>query len=137
MKVVIVLAAIVAVAWSQVDAPIPYSFNYISNTEDGGSGSHQESGDGAGKVTGSYSVADLEGHNRVVEYVADENGFRATIRTNEPGTANINPADVIVESSAPEAAGAPTYSLGVATAPRVAQPARPSRTRYVLVPVTD
>jgi len=146
MKVFIVLAAIFAVALSQADVPNPYSFNYMSNTEDGGSSSHQEEGDGNGRVSGSYSVTDLEGHNRVVEYVADEGGYRATVRTNEPGTANINPADVIMESSAPEAGASPTFTSGgggaVAPArvspPRgAAPPSRGAGTRYVLVPATD
>lgn len=67
-------------------APIPYSFTYEAPTEDGGSSSRTESGDGAGRVEGSYTVNDLEGNSRVVEYIADEGGFRVTnLRTNEPG----------------------------------------------------
>lgn len=67
--------------------PIPYSFTYEAPTEDGGSSSRSESGDGAGRVEGSYTVNDLEGNSRVVEYIADEGGFRVTnLRTNEPGT---------------------------------------------------
>lgn len=66
--------------------PIPYSFTYEAPTEDGGSSSRTESGDGAGRVEGSYTVNDLEGNSRVVEYVADEGGFRVlALRTNEPG----------------------------------------------------
>ena len=34
----------------------------------------------------------------MVEYVADAAGYRATVKTNEPGTANANPADVQVSS---------------------------------------
>ncbi|XP_054708871.1 cuticle protein 10.9-like [Uloborus diversus] len=141
MKVFIVLALVAVAAAQYADpnaVPIPYSFGYTSATEDGGSSGHQESGDGAGRVTGSYTVQDLEGHVRTVEYVADEAGFRATIRTNEPGTANQNPADVIMESSAPESAGAPVYSLGGGgAAPQPAAAARGQGVRYVLVPSTD
>lgn len=36
--------------------------------------------------TGSYGYTDAYGVYRKVDYVADENGFRATIRSNEPGT---------------------------------------------------
>lgn len=37
-----------------------------------------------------------------VSYVADENGFRAKVETNEPGTANEDPASVLVKSHAAE-----------------------------------
>lgn len=79
--------------------PNPYQFSY-SSPSIGGESSHQESGDGSGRVQGSYSVVNEDGSTRVVEYVADEYGFRPTIRTNEPGTANLNPADVNIESTA-------------------------------------
>lgn len=39
---------------------------------------------------------------RVVKYVADENGFRADVDTNEPGTKSDNPADVSFKSAAVE-----------------------------------
>ena len=38
--------------------------------------------------TGSYGYVDSYGIYRQVDYVADKDGFRATIKTNEPGTAN-------------------------------------------------
>lgn len=63
--------------------------------------SRSEQGDGNGAVTGSYSLAEADGRQRIVEYVADAAGFRATVKTNEPGTANANPADVEMQSSAP------------------------------------
>ncbi|KFM64845.1 Cuticle protein 10.9, partial [Stegodyphus mimosarum] len=127
--------------------PIPYSFNYVAEGEDGGSSSHQESGDGAGRVSGSYSVNDLEGHARLVEYVADKNGFRANIRSNEPGIISAAPADDVIESAAGSSgavapAPARVYSAPVA-APVVrpiqpaAQPASRSGIRYVLVPEND
>lgn len=46
------------------------------------------------------SYTDPFGTFRVVEYIADENGFRASIRTNEPGIGkadNGDPASVIYE----------------------------------------
>ena len=82
--------------------PNPYQFSYSAPSE-GGASSHQESGDGSGRVTGSYSVVDEDGRSRVVEYIADEGGFRASITTNEPGTSNQAPADVTISSSAEEA----------------------------------
>lgn len=38
--------------------------------------------------TGSYGYTDSYGIYRQVDYIADKHGFRATIKTNEPGTAN-------------------------------------------------
>lgn len=104
--------------------PIPYTFSYASDLEDGGRNSHEESGDGNGRVTGSYTVQGEDGYGRVVDYIADENGFRATVRTNEPGTASQNPADVVMES---------TFD---GTAVRSATNRR-AGVRYVLVPITD
>ena len=48
------------------------------------------------------SYTDPLGIFRVVEYIADENGFRASIRTNEPGVGKApnngaDPASVIYE----------------------------------------
>ncbi|UYV75098.1 hypothetical protein LAZ67_12002458 [Cordylochernes scorpioides] len=68
----------------------------------GGHMSRQESADGSGRVVGSYTLQNEDGSRRTVEYVADENGFRATVRTNEPGTKSESPADVVFESTAPE-----------------------------------
>ncbi|KAG8201753.1 hypothetical protein JTE90_012812 [Oedothorax gibbosus] len=86
------------------DQPNPYEFSY-SSPADGGSSSHSESGDGQGRVQGSYTVTDDDGRSRTVEYVADENGYRANIVTNEPGTSNQAPADVTIQSSADQGAG--------------------------------
>ena len=38
--------------------------------------------------TGSYGYTDGHGIYRQVDYVADKNGFRASIKTNEPGTSD-------------------------------------------------
>ncbi|GFY53208.1 cuticle protein 10.9 [Trichonephila inaurata madagascariensis] len=138
MKVFIVFAALIAVAVAQVSepiVPIPYSYNYNAETEDGGSSSRQESSDGAGRVSGSYTVNNIEGHSRVVEYIADENGFRAVVKSNEPGTTNQNPADVTVESSAD--ATAPVLNRAVIPAPKPVVPETKPGVRYVLVPITD
>ncbi|XP_015903812.2 adult-specific rigid cuticular protein 15.5 [Parasteatoda tepidariorum] len=82
-------------------SPKPYSFSYSAPLDDGvGQSSRSETADGSGRVQGSYSLNNDEGHYRVVDYVADENGFRASIRTNEPGTESKNPADVTIESAA-------------------------------------
>ncbi|UYV75089.1 hypothetical protein LAZ67_12002437 [Cordylochernes scorpioides] len=68
----------------------------------GGRTARQESSDGSGRVVGSYTLQDDDGRQRTVEYVADETGFRASVRTNEPGTKSESPADVVFESTAPE-----------------------------------
>ncbi|GFS52717.1 cuticle protein 10.9 [Nephila pilipes] len=115
--------------------PIPYSFSYSADTEDGGRSAHEESGDGNGRVTGSYTVQGEGGFGRVVNYIADENGFRANIQTNEPGTANQNPADVVIESTAETQPLSPVRTAPV-TRPVVPTNGRPG-VRYILVPITD
>lgn len=79
----------------------PYSFAYDAIGADGSS-SRSESGDAQGRVTGYYTLTTSEGSKRRVSYVADENGFRATIDTNEHGTADESPADVVFRSTAPK-----------------------------------
>ncbi|GIY17733.1 uncharacterized protein CDAR_406891 [Caerostris darwini] len=69
----------------------------------------EESGNSAGGVMGSYGFTDARGIARQVNYVADHAGFRAQVKTNEPGTANQNPAAVHLISKAPYA-----HSGGVA-----------------------
>lgn len=69
---------------------------------------------------GSYTVTDADGRVRVVDYYADETGFHANVKTNEPGTANQDSADVSVQSySAPVAAPVAAPKV-VAAAPIVA-----------------
>ncbi|PRD35146.1 UNVERIFIED_CONTAM: Cuticle protein 10.9 [Trichonephila clavipes] len=82
------------------ETPKPYAFNYNAPLDDGGQSSRAETADGSGRVQGSYTLNNDEGHFRVVEYVADQDGFRAVVRTNEPGTESKNPADVVMNSEA-------------------------------------
>ncbi|KAM7307203.1 cuticle protein 16.8-like [Ixodes scapularis] len=71
-----------------------YQFGY-DWTHPGGEGVFQrESGDSAGRKQGSYGLKDADGRVRVVSYIADENGFRVSVSTNEPGTRPSAPADV-------------------------------------------
>ncbi|GFY77245.1 cuticle protein 16.8 [Trichonephila inaurata madagascariensis] len=115
------LAAVLScVALAQASIPIevhhpqPYKFGY--SVKDHHSEQHrEEAGNGAGGVVGNYGFTDARGIARQVNYVADHAGFRAQVKTNEPGTANQNPAAVQVISDAPYA--------NVAAAPIVAQPA--------------
>lgn len=76
---------------------MPYEFEY-SAAATGGSSARRESNDGT-RVTGTYTLAGPDGINRVVHYVADKDGFRATIVTNEPGTESQSPSGVILNSS--------------------------------------
>ncbi|XP_022671221.1 uncharacterized protein LOC111254543 [Varroa destructor] len=76
-----------------------YSFSYDVQAEDGGH-SRQETRDANGTITGSYTIALADGRRRTVEYIADADGFRARINTNEPGTGDDAPADVQWNSSA-------------------------------------
>jgi hypothetical protein len=85
-------------------APEPYSFAFSSPNDDGTSSSREETGDANGRVTGSYTILGADGQQRRVEYVADENGFRANVITNEIGTESQNAADTQFQSSAPTAA---------------------------------
>ncbi|XP_076314781.1 cuticle protein 10.9-like [Tachypleus tridentatus] len=85
----------------QVDAyakPQPYNFGYDIHNEYGDRQWQQEQGDEYGNKQGSYGYADAYGISRQVDYIADEGGFRANVKTNEPGTANQNPADVNIYS---------------------------------------
>jgi len=78
------------------DASGNYAFSYDNSWSDGawGSGAHgqRESGDAWGNKEGSYSLNIGDGRSRVVKYVADGAGFRASIKTNEPGIVASAPA---------------------------------------------
>lgn len=80
-------------------APQPYKFGYDIKDKHGEQ-YREESGDGSGSVRGSYGFTDARGVRRQVDYVADHAGFRAQVKTNEPGTANQNPAAVQMISDA-------------------------------------
>ncbi|KFM58776.1 Cuticle protein 16.8, partial [Stegodyphus mimosarum] len=79
------------------NVPQPYNFDYQAQDEQGNTHYRNEQGDQNGNVQGSYGYTDVQGLYRVVEYVADANGFRANIRTNEPGTdSRESPADMVL-----------------------------------------
>lgn len=76
--------------------PEPYNFQYAFNSGDSatsGSSTREEQQDASGRVTGFYTLKGEDGRDRRVDYVADASGFRATISTNELGTANKDSAD--------------------------------------------
>ncbi|XP_055937822.1 uncharacterized protein LOC129967153 isoform X2 [Argiope bruennichi] len=83
------------VGFGQNEAPQPYNFNYQSADEQGNTRYHRAEADASGTVRGSYGYTDFQGLYRVVDYIADVNGYRASIRSNEPGTdGKESPADV-------------------------------------------
>lgn len=59
--------------------PQPYQFGYDSNDDFGTTSFRKEAGDANGRVQGSYGYKDAQGIERIVEYVADENGYRAQV----------------------------------------------------------
>ncbi|XP_064487685.1 uncharacterized protein LOC135399881 [Ornithodoros turicata] len=60
--------------------------------------------DAYGVVRGCYGYTKSDGTFRVVEYVADDCGFRTGIRTNEHGVGPQAPADVVLVAEPPPAA---------------------------------
>ncbi|GFQ64211.1 cuticle protein 16.8 [Trichonephila clavata] len=113
-----VLAALAVTAFASIHVPIhhhapqPYKFGY-SIKDHHGEQHREESGDGGHAVRGSYGFTDARGIRRQVHYVADHGGFRAEVKTNEPGTANQNPAAVHLISDAPYAHGGYAGSAGL------------------------
>ncbi|PRD20897.1 UNVERIFIED_CONTAM: Cuticle protein 16.8 [Trichonephila clavipes] len=105
------------------EKPQPYSFGYDAKDEYGATLNRKEESDDYGNKRGSYGYTDGYGIYRQVDYVADDKGFRAVIKTNEPGTENQNAADAEIHSDAapikyepapaygkPYGAAAPAYS---------------------------
>ncbi|CAL1272529.1 unnamed protein product [Larinioides sclopetarius] len=79
----------------------PYSFGYDVFDGYGTKQYRQESATRDGVVRGNYGYKDFQGIYRQVEYTADENGFRAVLKSNEPGLANVDTADVSVSVEPP------------------------------------
>lgn len=87
----------------------PYRFVYNIKGKNGLTEQYrQEVGDGK-YLTGSYGYVLPDGIYRHVDYVADDRGFRAFIRTSEPGTANQNPSNVVINSNPVVTAPGVTY----------------------------
>ncbi|GIY10428.1 hypothetical protein CDAR_475021 [Caerostris darwini] len=91
---------------------MPYAFNYDVLRNDGQiQNSRTESIDGSGRVQGSYFLTNDDGYYREVLYLADDDGFRTIIRTNEPATKSPNPAGPLVNPfSGPTAITSPSGS---------------------------
>ncbi|CAN7992327.1 unnamed protein product, partial [Ixodes hexagonus] len=69
-----------------------YQFGYDIVNGVGAVNGRHETGAAYGPVLGSYYLGDIDGRHRHVEYVADKLGFRAVVKTNEPGTKTSAPA---------------------------------------------
>ncbi|GFT07627.1 cuticle protein 14 isoform b [Nephila pilipes] len=72
-----------------------YQFGYDEAHSSGGT-FRKETGDSWGNKYGSYGLRDADGRYRVVNYVADAAGFRASVKTNEPGVAPSDPASTTI-----------------------------------------
>ena len=93
-----------------------YAFGYDAQSWDGGH-SQNEKGDAWGNKEGTYSLNVGDGRQRVVKYVADGHGFRASIKTNEPGIVAKAPAAVSIStphghSAVPAPHGYESHSYG-------------------------
>ncbi|GFT48152.1 cuticle protein 16.8 [Nephila pilipes] len=86
-----------------VQPPRPYTFGFQFGDGLGMTQYRRESADGAGMVKGSYGYVDPLGVTRSVEYNAGADGYRAVIKSNEPGLTNQASADAvyIVQPSPP------------------------------------
>lgn len=77
-----------------------YKFGYKITDKYGNKQLREEETDEYNNRKGYYSFIDHDGKHRKVEYVADGRGFRATVITNEPGTAHSHPAEADIITGA-------------------------------------
>lgn len=104
-----------------------YAFGYDEAGATGGSFRHEKS-DAYGNRVGSYGLRGADGRVRIVNYVADANGYRASVQTNEPGTESRDTAGVAVNKAAsiapaPVALAAPLVGPAPLPVPIAAAPA--------------
>ncbi|GIY71316.1 uncharacterized protein CDAR_279251 [Caerostris darwini] len=100
MIILAVLFSISLVHSHEIHQAQPHKFAY-SVKDKYGEQQREEYGNGSGSVKGIYGFTDAKGIYRKVTYVADHDGFRAQVKTNEPGTANQDTADVQMSSNYP------------------------------------
>ncbi|RWS30154.1 Cuticle protein 16.8-like protein [Leptotrombidium deliense] len=81
---------------TKVETKKPYRFGYEIQDKDGNLQHRHEQSDANGVRRGSYGYLDANGIYRTVEYIADENGFRVNVKSNEPGLDGRKSADVNV-----------------------------------------
>lgn len=76
-----------------------YDFGY-SEGHLSGSTFRRESGDALGNKIGSYGQKLADGRVRIVNYIADKDGFRVYLTSNEPGVSLQEPASVAINKPA-------------------------------------
>jgi len=86
-----------------------YAFGYDEAHATGGTFRREKGAPGI--MIGSYGLKDIDGRVRIVNYVADALGYRASIKTNEPGVEPKDPAATLINKEG---------IVGVAAAPIVA-----------------
>ncbi|GFQ79070.1 cuticle protein 16.8 [Trichonephila clavata] len=86
------------------EVPSPYDFGFEFGDDQGMVQYRRESSNVNGEIKGSYGYTDSNGLYRNVEYTAGADGYKAVIRSNEPGLSNQNTADAtfFVEPPPPE-----------------------------------
>ncbi|XP_077553468.1 uncharacterized protein LOC144168336 [Haemaphysalis longicornis] len=96
--------------------PKPYNFGYDTVDEYGNRQFRSEQGDANNVKTGTYGYRDVNGLYRSVNYIADANGFRVSVSTNEPGTAPGGSADAVF-NAAPVVPPVPSGAQGASGSP--------------------
>lgn len=81
--------------------PKPYFFGFKQDDGNGTLQHRNETSDASGIVKGNYGYRDAMGVYRNVSYIADEKGFHAVVKTNEPGTVSHSTADVVFMAETP------------------------------------
>ncbi|KAH9370308.1 hypothetical protein HPB48_007355 [Haemaphysalis longicornis] len=106
--------------------PSPYSFQYEHvDAKTGAKVTQSENGDNNNVKTGSYGINDPTGLYRLVQYIADAQGFRVTVDTNEPGTKSHDAANARYTSKAanlPAVAAAYTPYRPLSLRPSIVRP---------------
>ncbi|GFQ96603.1 cuticle protein 10.9 [Trichonephila clavata] len=90
-----------------------YIFGYESDDGLGTTQHRHEVADGSGVVKGSYGYRDSFGVFRSVNYTADGNGYRAVVRSNEPGFTGQSSSDVVYVAEPPVPIRAPPLAVRV------------------------
>lgn len=90
------MAVFSAPASEPTEPPHPYNFAY-EEKDSNYTISRQEEMDDRGVVKGTYSYIDRDGHFRTVNYIADDDGFRVSVQSNEPGLTNSQPAGATIQ----------------------------------------
>lgn len=76
-------------------SPKPYEFGYEFADSLGMFQHRRETSDNIGTVKGSYGYMDPSGQQRRVDYVADGQGYRASVHSNEVGLSSQSSADAL------------------------------------------